>query len=224
MLGELGFDFVFLDGEHGATTPTICRELQRAADVVGIETIVRVPHNDGPSIVPYLDAGVCNLIVPHVNTPEAAELAVQAASYAPRGFRGAAASTRAARFGQRLSVADYFVEANKHIMVLPMIEEVEALSNLEAIAAVDGIHGAFVGAQDLSLSMNLPGRTDNERVRDAADDAIRRLRAAGMIVGAPAGSVEEARRIVALGAQLIVTSAAGFLARAAREFLTAARA
>src|SRR5262245_59240443 len=54
LCGELGFDFVFLDGEHGATTATICRELQRAADVVGIETIVRVPHNDPPSIVPYL--------------------------------------------------------------------------------------------------------------------------------------------------------------------------
>src|SRR3954447_3809168 len=85
--GALGFDFVFLDGEHGGATADLCRELQRAADAAGIETIVRVPHNDGPTMVPYLENGTWNLIVPHVNTPADAEAAVHATRYSPGGER-----------------------------------------------------------------------------------------------------------------------------------------
>jgi len=204
--GLLGFDFIFFDGEHGGVTAETCRELQRAADVVGVETIVRVPHNDGPVIGQYLDVGVWNLIVPHVRSASDAESAVRAASFAPRGGRVAGSGTRAARFGLTQTPVEYFERANAQVVVLPMIEDIEALDALDEIARVDGIRAAFVGAQDLSLSMGKPGRTSDPDVRAAADRAIRGLRAAGLVVGAPAGDGDEARRVIDLGAQLIVSS------------------
>jgi 2-keto-3-deoxy-L-rhamnonate aldolase RhmA len=217
--GLLGFDFIFFDGEHGGATPETCRELQRAADLVAVETIVRVPHNDGPSIGQYLDVGVWNLIVPHVRSASDALAAVRNASFAPRGSRGAASGTRAARYGLTQTPVEYFERANSQVVVLPMIEDVEALAELDEIAHVDGIRAAFVGAQDLSLSMGKPGRTSDPDVRAAADRAIQRLRAAGLVVGAPAGDSEEARRVIDLGAQLVVVFTPTLLAREARHYL-----
>lgn len=221
--GELGFDFVFFDGEHGGATAEVCRELQRAADVVGVETIARVPHNAATSIVPYLDAGVWNLIVPHVNSASDADAAVRNASFGPRGHRGAAPGSRAARYGLHQTAAEYFEAANQQVLIIPMIEEEAALRNLEAITAVEGIDAAFVGAQDLSLSMGLPGRTSDPEVRGAADSAIRKLRAQGMIVGAPASDPDEARRVADLGVQLIVAFVPALYAREARRYLAAVR-
>jgi 2-keto-3-deoxy-L-rhamnonate aldolase RhmA len=221
--GLLGFDFIFFDGEHGGVTAEICRELQRAADLVAVETIVRVPHNDGPSIGRYLDVGVWNLIVPHVRSASDAEAAVRGASFAPRGNRGAASGTTAARFGVTQTPVEYFERANDQVVVLPMIEDVEALAALDQIARVDGIRAAFVGAQDLSLSMGKPGRTNDPDVRAAADRAIRALRAAGLVVGAPAGDSNEAQRVIELGAQLVVVFTPTLLAREARRYLEAVR-
>jgi 2-keto-3-deoxy-L-rhamnonate aldolase RhmA len=221
--GLLGFDFVFFDGEHGGVTAEMCRELQRAADVVGVETIVRVPHNDGPTIGHYLDVGVWNLIVPHVRSASDAEAAVRAAAFAPRGGRGAGSGTRAARFGLTQTPVEYFERANEQVVILPMIEDIDALAALNDIARVEGIRAAFVGAQDLSLSMGKPGRTVDPDVRAAADRAIRGLRAAGLVVGAPAGDSEEARRVIDLGAQLIVVFTPTLLAREARRYLEAVR-
>ena len=96
-------------------------------------------------------------------------------------------------------------------MILPMIEEVEALQNLDSIAAVDGIDVAFVGPKDLFLRMGLPGLTSDPKVRAAADDAMRRLSRSALLVGV--------WRLITLGVQLIVTSVAGFIGTAARAYL-----
>ena len=88
-MGIVGFDFVFLDAEHDAIGPETCQALVRAAELTGIEPLVRVPANNPQTILSYLETGALTVQIPHVNTAEEAHLAVQAVKYPPLGIRGA---------------------------------------------------------------------------------------------------------------------------------------
>lgn len=88
LCGVLGFDFVFIDGEHGVVDLETCQDMVRAADSASIAVLVRVPQNDPPATLPYIEMGAAGVIVPHVCEASEAENAVRAVKYAPRGVRG----------------------------------------------------------------------------------------------------------------------------------------
>src|SRR5437867_3561051 len=83
LCGRVGFDFVFLDGEHGGIGPRECLDLVRAADAAGIDSIVRVPRNEAAAILGYLESGVTGIVVPHIKSTEDANRAVEAIKYPP---------------------------------------------------------------------------------------------------------------------------------------------
>jgi len=101
-----GWDFIVLDAEHGSLQPPDVEDLSRACELHGVTPIVRVTSNDRPTILRFLDAGAHGMYEPWVDSGEAAEAAVQAAKYQPRGTRGLAA-TRAARFGTIEPIGEY---------------------------------------------------------------------------------------------------------------------
>lgn len=130
--GHLGYDFVLLDTEHGAADTLELEHHLRAADSAGIDVLVRVGANEPLQILRALDAGATGIIAPHVDTPQEAAQAVNAAHYPPVGKRGLAASTRAGRHSTS-TLADHLDRARRETTVVVQIEDKKAVDHAPAI-------------------------------------------------------------------------------------------
>jgi 2-keto-3-deoxy-L-rhamnonate aldolase RhmA len=224
--GLAGFDFVVVDGEHAGVDPQTCRNLIRAAQGVGATALVRAPRPDPALILQYLDAGVEGIILSHCNTGEDAEALVSACKYPPRGIRGAASSSRAAGYGFTQTAREHVEQADREVICLGLIEEPCGVENLEAILAVDGFDGCFVGAGDMALTLGreyFGGPGTHPEIQRMVDHAIDLTLKAGKWAMLPIPSGAEAREVAQRGVQLITLNF-GVLVRGACEgYLKTAR-
>jgi 4-hydroxy-2-oxoheptanedioate aldolase len=162
-----------------------------------------------------LDIGAQSLLVPYVSTPEEAAAAVSHVRYPPSGVRGVAGTTRASRFGR---VKDYAKRAHEEICLLVQLETQRALDNLEAICAVEGIDGVFIGPADLHASLGHTGEIANPKVKPLIDEAIRRIRKCGKAPGILTPNEADARHWLECGALFVAVGAdVGILARGAES-------
>ena len=214
LLGRMGFDAIFIDCEHGPTGWEDVENMVRAAELTDVTPIVRVQSNDPSTITRALDRGAGGVQVPHINTRAQAEAAVRAAKFAPIGHRGYAGGRSA--FGVK---GNFTSHANAETMVIAMLEEVEALQNLDEILKVEQIDAFFLAPGDLSQSMGYPGQLDHPEVQAAIVDAVRRTRAAGRAPGVLTTSGASARRYIDLGALFVYVSLASLLQPGVRDFL-----
>ena len=195
-----GFDWLLIDGEHAPNDlNSILAQLQAIAAYPASHAIARVPVGHGhvgtTLIKQYLDLGVQTILAPMVDTAEQARAIVQASRYPPQGIRGMAGA-RASRWGR---IADYAKPANEQICVLVQAETQTALDNLDAIAAVEGVDGVFIGPADLSASLGHVGEQDHPQVRAAMEDAFGRIARAGKAPGILMVDEKLARRYIDLG-------------------------
>ena len=211
-LGPMGFDAAWLETEHGSVTWDQLGDMTRACDLWGVTPITRVTSNEPWLITRTLDRGSMGIVVPHVNSKEAAEKAAQSAKYAPIGYRG--------MFGGRQSfgVADYFHQANDQTMVVVLLEEAEALRNLDEILQVDDIDVFFVAPSDLAQTMGHIGNPGHPDVQRAIDESIARIIAAGRVPGTLAND-ENISDYLAKGVKFVMTSWNAWVARGAGDFL-----
>jgi 4-hydroxy-2-oxoheptanedioate aldolase len=179
-LAGCGFDWMLIDTEHSTVGLDTVKAMLQAAAPYPTQAIVRPGWNDAVEIKRILDAGAMSILVPYVQNAEEAARAVSAVRYPPHGTRGVAGITRASRYG---TVDRYTARADDEICLLVQVETAEALRNIEAIAAVPGVDGIFVGPADLAASMGFPGDASAPEVKAAILDAIRRIRAAGKPAG-----------------------------------------
>lgn len=160
-------DYVCIDTQHGAIDYQASVAMIQAIELVGGCPIVRVPWNEPGIIGKSLDAGAHGVVVPMVNTREQAEAVVRAARYVPDGAR----SWGPVMAGMRHPDNRGWAAAN--VAVIPMIETVEAVANLDAILTVPGIDAIYVGPADLAISLGLgPGGNEGNPVFDDALAAI----------------------------------------------------
>ena len=223
LFGHLGYDFAFLDAQHGGLTVGTAKALIRAAELTGMTPLVRVPRNDASVILEYLDAGAGGIIVPNVASRADAEAAVQAIKYPPRGRRGAATASRAARYGVTQTPAEYLTRANEETMFVPLLEDREVLDVLPQVVGVDGVDVVLIGPADLALSMGIPGGWSDPRVQAEVDRIAGAARAAGRPAMIVALDPEDGRRLIDRGFQALIVVAGAVMARAARNFLEALR-
>ena len=211
-LGPMGFDAAWLETEHGSVTWDQLGDMTRACDLWGVTPITRVTSNEPWLITRTLDRGSMGIVVPHVNSKEAAEKAAQSAKYAPIGYRG--------MFGGRQSfgVAGYFHQANDQTMVVVLLEEAEALRNLDEILQVDDIDVFFVAPSDLAQTMGHIGNPGHPDVQRAIDESIARIIAAGRVPGTLAND-ENISDYLAKGVKFVMTSWNAWVARGAGDFL-----
>jgi 4-hydroxy-2-oxoheptanedioate aldolase len=194
----------------------------RGAEVRGVTPLVRVPANESPVILRFLDTGAQGVQIPLARSAEDAEAAVRSAKYWPRGTRGLT-GVRAAAYGQEEPLAEYVSRANDETMVVVQIETREALERVAEIAAVDGVDVVFVGPTDLSQALGVPGRTSDPDVQEAFDAISRAVAAAPPALGVLVPDLEEARRWRERGATYIAVTVDSLLVRGARELLAAVR-
>nr|WP_245404683.1 HpcH/HpaI aldolase/citrate lyase family protein [Ancylobacter gelatini] len=211
ILAGSGYDWLLIDTEHSPNDlPMVLCQLQACMEH-RTQPIIRPPVNDPVIIKRYLDAGVQSFLLPMVDTPEQAASAVAATRYPPDGIRGFAAASRASRFGR---IKDYYAHAHEEICVLVQIESKLALENLEAICAVPGVDGVFIGPGDLSSAIGYLGDQGNEKVVTLIEEMIGRIARAGNRAGILTGDETLARRYIAAGCQFTaIGSDSGILAR-----------
>ena len=174
MLAHAGFDYVMLDGEHGAATYNL-PALIMAAQGANITPIVRVPNHDRGFILPALELGAGGVQVPMVETPEQAMNLVSEVKYAPLGNRGFSTATRSARYGI-VSREEYADHANRNTMLFLTIETQLGRQNASAIARVPGVDLIFIGRDDLSESIGELGNRDAKAVHQAMRNIIQDIK------------------------------------------------
>ena len=209
LFGAIGYDFVMIDCEHGPMDLDEVEHMVRAAEVFGITPITRIPNHEDSTILRFLDRGVQGIIVPHINTREAAEAVARAARYYPEGHRGMAAGGRAHDYGIGVSRDESTRWVNAQLLVIPMIEETTAVDNLDAILTVPGVDVLHVASSDLGQSMGNPGAA---AVRQVMRQVIPKIRAGGKMVGAGGNSPADTAGIaefIKLGANFITISGPG---------------
>lgn len=163
ILSLSGFDWLFIDTEHGAISISETQHITQA--IKGdCAAIVRIPGNNPVWIKKALDTGCDGIIVPLVNTAEDAKKAVDAAKYPPLGARSVGIA-RAQDYG--LSFNEYVKTANDTTALIIQIEHIEAVDNIDAILSVKGIDGVLIGPYDLSGSLNMLGDVTSKPVQDA---------------------------------------------------------
>jgi 4-hydroxy-2-oxoheptanedioate aldolase len=204
IISESGFDWILFDTEHSPNeVPDLLAQLQ--ASQKGTATpVVRPAWNDMVLIKRCLDIGAQTLLLPYVQNAEEAKAAVRATRYPPDGVRGVATSSRASRYGR---VPGYLQKANSEICVLVQAETRVALDQLEAIAAVPGVDGVFIGPADLAASLGHIGNPQHADVQAALKDAVTRLKKAGKPAGILTANEEEARRYIDWGYLFVAVGA-----------------
>jgi 4-hydroxy-2-oxoheptanedioate aldolase len=212
-----GFDWLLIDGEHAPNdVRSILTQLQAVAPHPA-HPIVRPVWGDVQLIKQLLDIGAQTLLVPMVESAEQAKLLVAAMRYPPAGIRGVAPAL--ARASQWNRVANYLHEANDQMCLLVQMETRRGLENLDAIAAVEGVDGVFIGPADLSASLGHLGDPGHADVEQAIEDAIRRIRASGRAAGILSTDEAQARRYLSLGCKFVAVGLDGNLLMRATDEL-----
>ena len=199
-----GFDWLVIDGEHAPNNlSSILAQLKTLAAYPDSHAVARVPVGDTALIKQYLDLGAQNILVPMVDTPEQAAQLVRAMRYPQNdgqgGVRGMAGA-RASRWGH---YADYYQRANEEVCLLVQVETVQALNNLDAIAATPGVDGVFIGPADLSAAMGHVGNPGHPEVQAAIENAIARILKAGKAPGILTADEALAKHYLSLGAVFV---------------------
>lgn len=186
MIGCAGYDFVILDTEHTLVDPQRLEDLVRAAEAVHLTPFVRVPETDPSAILRALDAGAMGVVVPHVRRRADVDAAIRAARYAPEGMRSLNGG-RVPGFGS-MELSDYVRVANKEVLLVAMVEDAEAVDDIDGILAGGGVDLVLEGAADLSQSYGVPWQTRHPTVRAA----LRRVQEACSARGVPFCAVPRA--------------------------------
>lgn len=218
-IGHTGFDWGVIDMEHSPVDLGELVGMLQALSGTRLVPVVRVPWNDTVTFKRVLDAGAQTLLVPFVQNAEEAQRAVAATRYPPAGVRGMAAMGRASRFG---TAPDHFKTASDALALILQLETQEAVANLEAIAAVDGVDALFLGPADLSGTMGYPGQLTHPAVMALMAQAVQRCKAVGKPVGTVGGTPELVAQYRAMGFDFVaIGSDLGLMMRACQGAISA---
>ena len=211
-----GFDAVYVDLEHAATSLETVSLLCTGAVAAGITPLVRVPSHDHHHLTRALDVGAMGVIVPHVETPEDAEAIAGACRFPPRGHRSVAGPnpSNLHRPMPQRELLDHF---DAQTTVAVMLETPVAVANADDIASVDGIDMIMVGPHDLTAEMGILGQFHDEAFLDAVRTVAKACRAHGTVFGmAGIRDLDLLTDFVELGVRFVSAGTdAGFLSEAA---------
>jgi 2-keto-3-deoxy-L-rhamnonate aldolase RhmA len=219
ILALSGLDFVVLDAEHAPLDRGMLDRMLFVARAVGPAALVRVPDHADATILNALDLGATGLVVPHVDSADQAARVVGASRFVG-GRRGLSLSARYGGYGTR-NRAEAIAEGDR-ALVLCQIESGPAVEAVEAIAAVPGVGGLFVGRSDLALSLGLDGPNHPE-VLAAVDRCAAAARARALPLVVACGAPGEVDALAARGATAFVVGSDQSLLRTAASALTALR-
>lgn len=202
---QLGFDFLFIDTEHGAYNLETIAEIIRVARLVDLCPLVRVIEPSYPLIARTLDQGAMGIIIPRVETPEQVRTLVECAKYKPIGRRGSASDAAHSEyhFGP---LPEFLKTINDDVLLTIMVESQEALDCVDDLFSVPGLDAVIIGPEDLSISLGVPGETNHPRVVRAIEKVIDSAQRHNIVPGHHIGTVEDGKMWMAKGVRLLTYS------------------
>jgi 2-keto-3-deoxy-L-rhamnonate aldolase RhmA len=214
------FDFVVLDTEHGHYNPESVERMVRAAEGAEIPVIVRVPNGLASAEAGRaLDAGACGTLFPRADGAAVVRAALDSVKYAPPGKRGLA-GVRANRYGT-VPFDHWVLEANDSTVVMIQIETAGALNAISAIAEERWVDVLFVGPNDLSQALGVPGHYDDPRFVAALEKVGAVARDAGKAAGIMLRAVDQVPALAELGYSVFTTSDRSLLLQSASAWRAA---
>ncbi len=219
--GFSGVDFYMIDGEHSPVTTSQVQDIVRACELAGTTPLARIRSTDPKLILQFMDAGVMGVMMPGIQRAEEVKSLVDSIKYPPLGLRGLG-PVRAWNWGLgKMPQADYVKFANEQTLVLPQIEDIEAVNNLDEMLKVEGIDGFVIGPRDLAMSMGFYDGPNHEEVQKVINEIIEKVKAAGLTIGTTAANAEGAKKLIDKGVNFILNSTSGLLSSSIKEFLKA---
>ncbi len=196
-----GFDLIWLDMEHRTFSDREIAALLTHFHLADIDCMLRPATVEKTSLYRYLEDGATGLMIPHVSTVEKAQALVDAVKFPPLGDRGLDGAGLDSDF--ILQGGENFTEeANRETFLVVQIETIEAVNNVDEIAAVPGVDGLFIGPGDLGLRLRQPG-SGGLQLEEVYDKVAAAAAREGKAWGCPAGSIEDVERLKEKGAQLL---------------------
>ena len=194
LIGNLGFDYLWIDMEHTAIDLYCLQQHLIAARAAGVSAIVRIPWNDPVRAKPVLEMGPDGIVFPMVNSYEEAKKAVESCMYPPKGIRGFG-PRRAIQFGN-IDIQDYIACVDQLLLKFIQIEHIDAVRDLDRILTLDEIDGLVIGPRDLAASMGKIGEWDHPEVSATIQTIIDKVHTVGKPVGLSSGfcSYEDIQR------------------------------
>ncbi len=220
---EAGYDFVIFDTEHHWLGLETVAWLLRSAREIGLQAYVRAPAFRGQWPARYLDLGCDGLIFPHVESAEQAQGIIDQVKFPQSGKRGLGTNIAHDDYAAQ-PAAEFTARRNEETLVAVQIETHAGLANREEILAVDGIDAVFIGPNDLSLSLGLPGQLDHPQVVQAIEDIFDSALAANVAPGMHCFDVEMSMQYLDRGCRfLCFASEVSLFVRGSREALAEMR-
>lgn len=173
-----GYDYSGIMMEHSALDYHMVENMIRAAEAVGISSLVRVSEGREDMMLRVMEMGAGGVMVPHVRDRESATRAVQAVKYGPLGARGMNGMTRAGRW-TAIDFTDHVRTSNEQSVLVVMVEDAHGIDRIDEILAVDGVDVVFIGPNDLARSYGATAEIDPPEVRDAIEHAAATARRTG---------------------------------------------
>ena len=184
IVGRAGFDWVLIDLEHGVANDNIMFAQLQVLSGSSTTALVRIDEITRPKVQRIMDAGAMGIMFPHVHTSNEAAEAVGMMYYPPHGSRGMAKMVRAADFG--INANQYIDQLHENIVGIVQIETLEALKDVDKIAAAPDVDVLFVGPADLSLALGVFGKLDHplyqQAIKDVATAAKKHGKATGVLM------------------------------------------
>lgn len=218
IVGRAGFDWLLLDLEHGAGDVAIMYQQLQVLSGSSSTPIVRTDDLSRPKVQRILDAGAMGIMFPQIQEPHEADLAIRMMYYPPRGIRGMAKMVRATGFGRTAN--EYTGNLEKNLVGVIQIETLEALQQIEGIAATEGVDVLFVGPSDLTLALGIFGKLDHPLYQQALSDVARAAKKHGKATGVLMLDINEYEMYYQLGYRFLACGADSmFVTRGADEMV-----
>jgi 2-keto-3-deoxy-L-rhamnonate aldolase RhmA len=205
LLADAGFDFVFIDMEHGPFSLESATELIRVLRLTGLTPLVRVPDTEYHLIARILDAGAEGIMVPRVETRAQVEYIVSSSRYPPLGKRGCSIAKGHNDF-QKAELHEFTSFMNRENLVILQIERREAVENIDDLLSVPGVDATIFGPKDLALSLGRPEKFDDPVLQESMQKVMASCQNHGIASGLHTPNLDVLREFQRQGARLLVYS------------------
>ncbi len=168
ILAAAGFEWAFIDTEHGGFDLETVQDICRVSLLAGLSPIVRVGDLQYPMVARSLDCGAQGIIFPRVESPELLAQAVSWTKFPPLGMRGYGLTAVQIDY-EPLNFSQVIEHVNANTMVVLQIETKKALEGREELLSVPGIDAVMIGPADLSISLGVPGEFQHPKMVEAME-------------------------------------------------------
>jgi 2-keto-3-deoxy-L-rhamnonate aldolase RhmA len=192
LLAKSGFDWAFIDTEHGGFGIETVQDVCRTANNAGLCPIVRVADLQYSLIARALDCGGMGVIFPRVESVELLEQAISWCRFPPVGVRGFGLTPLHINF-EAATIPQISAHMNDNIMVVLQIETKKAVDMRDELLSVPGVDAVMVGPVDLSISLGVPGDFQHPKMVQAMEQIRDSCSAHGVAPGTQTRTIELAK-------------------------------